>query len=63
MFRAVSNFIECRETKTKAITTANHDKRRQDNEQNSKQIHVTGTKRGKTRVTKSRLVLVLHLVG
>ena len=31
--------------------------------ENSKQIHVTVAKRGKTRATKSRLVLVLHLIG
>ena len=31
--------------------------------QNSKQIHVTGPKRGKTRVSKSRLVWVLLLIG
>ena len=31
--------------------------------ENLKQIHVAGAKRGKTRVTKSRLVLVLHLIG
>ena len=30
---------------------------------NSKKIHLTGAKRGKTRATKSRLVLVLHLIG
>lgn len=28
-----------------------------------KQIHVTGARRGKTRVTKTWLVLVLHLIG
>ena len=31
--------------------------------QDSKQIHVTGLKRGKTRVSKSRLVWVLLLIG
>ena len=31
--------------------------------QNSKQIHVTGAKRGKTRAAKTRLVLVLFLIG
>ena len=46
----------------------NHNKREQQNlpmrtGQNSKQMHVTGAKRGKTRATKSRLVLVLHLIG
>ena len=56
---------ECRKTKTKAITTANHIKRKstQWTNKNSKQIHVTGAKRGKTHVTKSWLVLVLHLIG
>ena len=31
--------------------------------ENSKQIHITSAKRGKTRATKSRFVLVLHLIG
>ena len=31
--------------------------------ENSKQSHLTGAKRGKTRATKSRLILVLHLIG
>ena len=31
--------------------------------QSSKQINLTGLKRAKTRVTKSRLVFVLHLIG
>ena len=51
--------IGCRKAKTKAITMANHNARKQ----HSKQIHVTGAKCGKTRVTKSRLVLVLYLIG
>ena len=45
---------------------ANHNKRKQQTErtnENSKQMHVTSAKRGKTRATKSRLVLVLHLIG
>ena len=58
--------IESRETKSKAITMANHNKRKQHNEPinaNSKQIYVTGVKRGKiTRVIKPWLVLVLHLI-
>ena len=29
----------------------------------TRKIHVTGAKRGKTRATKSRLVLVLYLIG
>ena len=36
---------ECRKTKTKVITPANHNK----HNQNSKLIHVTGAKRGKTK--------------
>ena len=31
--------------------------------QNSNQIHVTGTKRGKLRASRSRLVLISHLIG
>ena len=31
--------------------------------QNSKQIHVTGTKRGKTRAAKTRLILVWIPIG
>ena len=31
--------------------------------ENSREIHVTGAKRGKTRMTRSRLVLVLYLIG
>ena len=33
------------------------------NNQNSKQIHVVGTKCGKTRASKSRLLLVLAVIG
>ena len=56
--------IECRKTETKLITLANHNSGRQSNEPiNSKQIHVAGAKRGKTRVSKSLLVLVLLLIG
>ena len=44
--------IECRKTKTKLITLANHKRQRQSSEpMNSQQQHVAGTKRGKTRVT------------
>ena len=46
---------------------ANHNKLKQQNEpmsnENSKQMHVTGAKRGKTRTTKSRFLLILHLIG
>ena len=31
--------------------------------QNAKQIHETGAKRGKPRASEARLVLVLHLIG
>ena len=48
----------CRKTKTQVITLANHSRK-----QNSKQLHVTGAKRGKTRACKTRSVLVLHLIG
>ena len=64
VFRKLERFsIECR--KTKAITLANHNWRKQRSEpiRNSKGIHVTGAKRGKTRASKSRLVLVLFLIG
>ena len=53
--------IECRKTKTKVITLANHKRRRA--------IHCpiktrsNYTKRGKTRASKSRLVLVLLVIG
>ena len=46
--------IEC--IKTNVITLANHNRRKQ-------YRHVTGAKRGKTRTTKSRLLLVWHLIG
>ena len=47
---------------------SNHRRRKQRNEptitnQSSKQIHVTGVKRGKTRASKSLLVLGLLLIG
>ena len=47
-------FIDCRKNKSKARQTSN---------ENSKQIHETDAKRGETRVAKSRLVLVFHLIG
>ena len=62
--------IQCRKTKTKTkvITPTNHKKRKQHNgsirpDQNSKQMNATGAKRGKTRASKARLVLVLLLIG
>ena len=54
--------FECRKTKTKVITLTNHNSRKQSN-QSSKQIHVASVKCGKTRAGKSRLVLVLLLIG
>ena len=58
--------IECHKTKTKVITLTNHNtrKQRKHNEPiwTQKQIHVASAKRGKTRATKSRLVLILHLI-
>ena len=55
--------IECRETKTKAITMTNHNKRKQQIEPMTIQGKntLTDAKHGKTHVIKSRLVLVLHL--
>ena len=58
--------FECRKTKTKVITLTDHNIRKQSNEPiraGSKQIHVARAKRGKTRASKSRLVLVLLLIG
>ena len=56
---------ECRKTKTKVMTLTNHygHETIQRTNQNSKQIHVAGTKRGKTCASESRLVLVLLLIG
>ena len=54
--------IECRKTKTKAITMANHNKREQQTNQWELEANTrTGEKRGKTRVIMSRLVL--RLIG
>ena len=61
-FRLEQFSVECRKTKTKVITLINHNTARWTN-QNSKQIHEAGAKRGKTRASKSRLVLVLLLIG
>ena len=55
--------IECHKTKTKVITLANHERCKQHDEPIKIQIHVTGAKRGKTRAAKTRLVLVLRLIG
>ena len=49
-----------RQTNTKVIALANHNRQKvQRTNQNSKQILVTGAKRGKNRATKSALVLLL----
>ena len=53
--------IECRKTKTKVITTANQNKDKYHKEPMRTQSKYM--KSGKTRVTKSRLVLVLLLIG
>ena len=48
------------------ISMANHNKYRQDNGpiiERTKGTHVTGSKRAKTRVTKSQVVFVLHMIG
>ena len=53
--------IECRKTKNIVITLANRNRRKEHNNktnQNSMQIHVTGAKRGKT-----RLDLVSFFIG
>ena len=61
------SFLECRKTQTKVIIPTNHNKRKQHNapirNQNSKQMHATGAKRGKTRASEARLVLFLLLIG
>ena len=67
--------VESRKTKTKVITLANHSRRgKQRNEPirtrskymkraSSAGKHVTDVKCGKTRANKSRLVLILLLIG
>ena len=52
--------FERRKTKSKVITLANHSrcKHRIRTNQNSKQIHVTGVKRGKTRANEAQFVLL-----
>ena len=52
---------ECRKPKRSDQSQQTHTA--QWTNQNSKQIRVIGAKRGKTRATKSRLVLVLLLIG
>ena len=55
---------ECRKTKTKVTSQTNHNTRRQSNEPiRTRSKHVADAKRGKTRAGRSRLVLVLPLIG
>ena len=56
--------IECHKPKTKVITTANHYKGKHQKEpmRTQNKHNVNGIKCGKTRMTKSLLVLVLHLI-
>ena len=51
---------ECRKTKTKVITLSNHKGHKT---QNESIINCSKYKRSKTRANKSRLVLVLRLIG
>ena len=67
--------IECHKTKTKVITLATYKRHKNETKpnemkqtiqwtnQNSKQIHVAGTKCRKTCASETRLVLVLVLIG
>ena len=58
--------IEWRKTKTKVITNANKNNGKYHKDSmrtQSKYMQTTSTERGKTQVTKSRLVLVLLLIG
>ena len=56
--------IECRNNKTKGITTANQNKGKYHKEPIRPKVNTcNGLKHEKTRVTKSLLVLVLHLIG
>ena len=51
--------------KTKVITNGQLEERviSEGTNENSKLTHVTCVQRGKTRATKSRLLLILHLIG
>ena len=57
--------IGCRKIEHKVITTANHNKGKYQKEpiRTEGKNKVTCLERGKTRMTKSRLVLVLNLIG
>jgi len=54
--------FECRETKTKVITLANHRQTNQGTNENSKELHVAGAKHGNTNESESGLVLILLLI-
>ena len=54
---------ECRITKTKVIALTNHNGHKQAVNQSELHVNATGMKRGKTRASKSRLVLALLLIG
>lgn len=54
---------ECLRTKTKTIITANHSKGKYHQEPMRPRIKKKGKKRGKTRVTKLRLILALNVIG
>lgn len=54
---------ECLRTKTKTIITANHSKGKYHQEPVRPRIKKKGKKRGKTRVTKLRLILALNVIG
>jgi len=55
--------IECRKIKTKAIKLANHKGHRQYSDPIKTRNYYIDAKRGKTCASKSRLVLVLLLIG
>ena len=56
---------ECCKTKTKVITLANQNRRRQSNEpiRSQSKYMSAGAKRGKTRASMSSFVLVLLVIG
>ena len=56
--------IECRKTKTKVITLANRSRCKQHNEPiRIRSKYLTGTKCGKTRAAKTRLILAWILIA
>ena len=52
--------IECRKTKTRVITLANHKDTDNQVKRSKHELHVADPKRGKTRTSESRLVLVVN---